>query len=110
MNNKLRKNEKKALFELKKEILKKFPVVKFIIFGSKTKGNFNKDSDIDVLIIIKRKVTGKIMTEIFDIAYEIELKYNVIFGIIIEDVKFWNSPFNMVLPLFREINKYGLVL
>jgi hypothetical protein len=48
-------DRKKALIELlkefKKEISKKIEVERMIVFGSFVRGNFTKDSDIDLIIV-----------------------------------------------------------
>ncbi|HDD64904.1 MAG TPA: nucleotidyltransferase domain-containing protein, partial [Firmicutes bacterium] len=83
--------EKEALKELKIKIVEKFPEAEIILFGSKVRGNCDEESDIDLLILIEGPVNRKIEEEITDITYDIELKYGVVFGKIIENKTFWNS-------------------
>jgi hypothetical protein len=45
----LKDNERKALRELKERLLKKYPGVEIILYGSKARGDFDKESDIDLL-------------------------------------------------------------
>ena len=47
--------EKQALKEFKNQLIKKFGsnLVILKLFGSKARGDFHKESDIDVLVIIK---------------------------------------------------------
>ena len=80
--NYLSNNEIKAISELKKEILKLVPNVKIIFYGSKAKGNFDKESDIDLLIVIPN-LTKELKYKIIEIATELELKYDVVFGLVI---------------------------
>jgi predicted nucleotidyltransferase len=49
-----------------------------VLFGSRSNGKFHKDSDYDILIVLKNKVDWKKEREISDWCYEIDLKYNVI--------------------------------
>ncbi len=53
---KLTAKEKKALKEFKKELERKLRtnLVQMILFGSKARGDARKDSDIDVLVIVRR--------------------------------------------------------
>ncbi|MBA3047923.1 nucleotidyltransferase domain-containing protein [Patescibacteria group bacterium] len=76
--SKLSQKEKLALKEFKKELKKKLSnrLIKIILFGSKARGDARKDSDIDVLIIVKRK-SERTMNFIFDKKIEIDCKYNV---------------------------------
>ncbi len=49
-----------------------------VLFGSRSVGNHQKDSDYDILIVLKQKVDWKKEREISDWCYEIDLKYNII--------------------------------
>jgi uncharacterized protein len=49
-----------------------------VLFGSQVNGKANKDSDYDILVILKDKADWKVEREISDICYEIDLKYNII--------------------------------
>lgn len=49
-----------------------------ILFGSRATGKFNKNSDYDILVVLKNKVDWKIEREISDLFYKIDLKYNII--------------------------------
>jgi len=56
MNNKifkyLKNDEIKAILELKSKISKSDPLVEIIFYGSKIRGDFDSESDIDLLIIV----------------------------------------------------------
>ena len=45
-------HEKQALDELKSIVNRHYPNAKFILFGSKTRDNFEEFSDIDLLILL----------------------------------------------------------
>jgi predicted nucleotidyltransferase len=49
-----------------------------ILFGSHVYGQADKDSDYDILIILKNKADWKIEREISDLCYEVDLKYNIV--------------------------------
>jgi predicted nucleotidyltransferase len=49
-----------------------------VLFGSQLYGESNKDSDYDILIILKQKADWKTEREISDMCYEIDLKYNIL--------------------------------
>ena len=48
-----------------------------IIFGSRVKGNAQKDSDYDVLIITSCELSRAIQRKISDLCYNLELKYDI---------------------------------
>lgn len=51
---------------------------KVVLFGSQVSGKHHKDSDYDILIVLKNKVDWREEREISDLCYDIELKYNII--------------------------------
>jgi len=98
-------NERKALDEVKNLISTSFRHSKIYIYGSKVRGNFDKESDLDVLIIIPT-ASWRIKRKIINSITEINLKYDVNISPIIVSLNEWESkPF---LPLFQEIRKEGI--
>jgi hypothetical protein len=98
-------NEKKALLEIKKLINKTFKNSKIYIYGSKVRGTFDEESDLDILVVIP-VVNWKIKKKIINFITEINLKYSTNISPIIVSLDEWeNKPF---LPLFQEIRKEGI--
>ena len=106
----LEDNERKALIELKERLLKKYPEVEIILYGSKARGDFDKESDIDLLILVKSIVNSRLEEEITHITFDIELNYDVVFGKIIENKDFWSMPLAKAMPLHLNIDKEGVHL
>lgn len=106
----LKKNEREALKELKEKMLKKYPDARIILYGSKARGDFDKESDIDLLILVEQKINTKLEEEIYHITYDIELKYDVVFGEIIENKEFWETPLANTMPLHWNINREGIAI
>jgi len=99
----------KAIEELKQRLSKRFGGdIKIFLFGSVVRGEHTSDSDIDILVLLNRKVSLSMEEEIFDIAYEVELKYDVIFGIIVYSMDFWESPLAKGMPLHKSIEREGI--
>jgi predicted nucleotidyltransferase len=73
-------NKKALLRELNSRIKARFleDLKEIVLFGSQVYGNKSKDSDYDILIILKKKLDWKAEREISDICFEIDLKYNII--------------------------------
>ncbi len=76
----MRINKKNILNDLKYQLKLRFPdnLKDVILFGSHVTGKARKDSDYDILIVLKQKVDWKTEREISDICYEIDLKYNIV--------------------------------
>lgn len=103
----LSKNELDALLELKKLLLDKYNLVDFKLFGSKARGAADKESDMDVLIVLKES-NSTIEDEIFDMCFEIDLKSDVVLSAIIYSEAEFNSKFNRVTPFYKNIEKEGI--
>lgn len=104
----LKEKDKQAISEFKQNILFRFPDANFILFGSKAKYQDSDFSDIDILILLNRKITTRIEEEIFGIGFEVGLQHDVVFGIIVEEDTFWNSPLAKAMPFNWMISKEGI--
>jgi len=58
--------QKKAIEELKINILEQFDVEQLILFGSIVRGDFDEESDIDLLVLTKREYSRSERHEITD--------------------------------------------
>jgi len=99
-----------TLEELKEKILKIYPEARIILYGSKARGDFDRESDIDLLILVPQKINTKLEEEIYHISYDIELKYNVVFGEIIENKELWKTPLANFTPLYQNIEREGIAI
>ena len=74
---KLLKREKLALAELKKELEDKLgkDLLNMILFGSKARGDSRPDSDIDVLLVVK-KDTEEIRDIVNNISMDLNCKFD----------------------------------
>ena len=75
----MRVDKKKVLKELNILLKKRFAddLKDVVLFGSHANGPTRKDSDSDILIILKNKPDWVIEREISDLCYEVDLKYNL---------------------------------
>lgn len=100
----------KSIKKFKQQVLKEFLETKFILYGSKVKGIDDEFSDIDILVLLNKKITTKIEERIFDIGYEVGLEYGVVFGIVVESERFWMSPLSKAMPFHWNINREGVLV
>lgn len=99
---------KASLDEIKESLMKRFgPAVKITLFGSVARGGYGADSDIDVLVLLPMPVSTAIEEEVFDLAFDVEMKYDVVFGIIVYSREEWESPRLVSMPLHRVIETEG---
>jgi hypothetical protein len=105
----LSKNENLAISDLKQRLVEKFGNIEITLFGSKSRGDGNRYSDIDILVLLDKPFTISVEEEIFDLGFEIELKYDVVVGITIYSKEIWNSLIEMS-PFCRNVVEEGIPL
>lgn len=99
----------KSIAELKETLRHRFgSEIELYLFGSVARNDYSPESDIDVLVVIPGKVDTELEIEIIDLAYTIELKYNVIFGILVNEKEFWESEKAAVMPFHQNLQKEAL--
>jgi len=104
----LKDNEEKALHELKQRLLEKFPDAEVILYGSKARGDDEEFSDIDLLILLNGKVNTQLEEEVISLAFQVELKYEIVFGLLIESKEFWNTELAKAMPIHWNIDRDGI--
>jgi predicted nucleotidyltransferase len=106
---KLNSNIDTAIEELKKSLKERFGVeTELFLFGSVARGESSESSDVDILVLLKDTVTTAVEEKIYDIAYEIGLEYDIVFGIIVNTKKEWDKLSNIQSPLVVEIKRKGV--
>ena len=86
-----------------------FGITDIILFGSKARGEENRYSDIDILVLLEQEPSISIEEEIIDIGFDIELKYDVVLGILVHSKAFWNSK-GVLMPIHKEIERDGIMI
>jgi len=99
----------RILSEFKKAVAEKFGRVEVILFGSQVRNEGWKESDIDILVISEQEVDIKAREEIYDIAYEIGLKYDVVLDVSVYSRGDWER-YRAVLPFFINVEKEGVIV
>jgi len=69
--------------ELKEHLVDNFgdSIKNVILFGSQANGNPSEYSDYDVLIVLDKIYSGKDENQIYDLCYDINLKYNILLDV-----------------------------
>jgi predicted nucleotidyltransferase len=125
----LNDNERRALSELKEKINEKYPGAELILYGSKARGDYREDSDIDLLIVINDKhnidkdisfeeleklyflaVNKKIRDELLNIILDIELKHDIFIDWQIKNKSYLQTGLAQVVPLYKNIKREGIEL
>lgn len=86
-------------------------VVDIILYGSYARGDYNSQSDIDLMILtdLSDEEIVKVEDDVVDIAYDYELEEKIPISINIKNIdhfKYWENT----LPYYRNISEEGIVL
>jgi predicted nucleotidyltransferase len=99
----------KAIQALKKELINRFgSEVELRIFGSVARGDYREQSYVDILVVLPGSVNNAVEELVFDMAYDIELEYGLVFGTIVYSKDFWYSDRAAAMPLYKNIQREGL--
>lgn len=84
---------------------------KIILYGSYARGDYQKNSDIDIMILVEMSDNEikSIENLIYDIAFEIELETGISISPIIKNEKTY-SYWVDTLPFYKNIKNEGIVI
>jgi predicted nucleotidyltransferase len=104
-------NEKEAIIEFVKILRQRFGSIirEIIFFGSKTRDDANRYSDIDILIVLT-KLSWEIKKTISELAAEENLKYGVLISTIRYSVNTWENPVIKLSPFGKAVRNEGIWL
>jgi len=108
-NLSLRDNEKKAIEEATRMLKEKFPVKEVILFGSKARGDYDEDSDIDLLLLTTRQIHWKERRAIVHALFDIGMEHDVIFSILDATVSSFENGIFTAFPIYDEITRDGVM-
>lgn len=84
---------------------------KVILYGSYARGDYNKNSDIDIMILtdLDDDELIKYRDKLWDLVYDIELDNNVILSPMVKNIEKFNYWLD-ALPFYMNIQKEGVIL
>ena len=100
-----------SLKTLKRMLIERFAdKVTLYLFGSVARGDFHRESDIDVLILLEGPLTREREEIVMRIAFEIELEDDVVFGLLVESNDDWQTPLWRAMPIHKVIDEEGVAV
>ena len=102
--------EKKAIADATRMLKDRFPVEEVILFGSKARGDDDKESDIDLLLLTTRPIHWKERKAIVHALFDLGLEYDVLFSIAVNTVHDWHEGICMAFPIHKEITREGVMI
>ena len=82
---------------------------KIILYGSYARGDYNNESDVDILMVIDEEHLSGYNTLLSQIELEFFSKYSLLFSIITENENYYVSN-SARLPFFRNVNEEGVLV
>ncbi|MEE0857213.1 MAG: nucleotidyltransferase domain-containing protein [Ruminococcus sp.] len=81
------------------------------LYGSYARGDYDDESDIDVMVIadISPDERSEIRKKLFDFTYDLNLKYNVLLSVYIQDKDTYET-YKGSYPFFKNIEQEGVDL
>ncbi len=105
--NSLTWNEKKAIADLKAQLMNMVGVFDVKLFGSKARGDATEDSDVDIMIETA-EVTPEAQSQIFDLVFRINLKNDTFISVVTFDrTELRDGPMSES-PLYKKIQQEGV--
>jgi len=87
-----------------------FPVVSLQLFGSKSRGTDDPESDIDLLVLCSRALSWQERDALTDALFDVELEYDVVISTLVTTAADWDEGVFSVLPIHEEIARDGIPL
>jgi hypothetical protein len=102
---KMKKKIEQIVRELKDRISEKYSIKEMRVFGSSARGDRNPESDIDVWVHLSH-VSRQIEEDLFDMAYDMELKHDCLIDIIVVDDRGLSGA-QGTAPIYEKIRAEG---
>ena len=84
-------------------------IVGIFLYGSYARGDYDEDSDIDIMILVAsmEEEIKQLENNIYDAAFDLELKYGKVFSPVIKNHEFFEY-WSDTLPFYRNIKMEGV--
>ena len=80
---------------------------KVILYGSYARGDYSKNSDIDLMILTDFNDDDR--AKIRDLACDLELENDIIISPIVRNIEKYNNRIN-IIPFYMNVKKEGVVI
>ena len=99
-----------ALRAAERILRQRFPVVSLQLFGSKSRGTDDPESDMDLLVLCSRALSWRERDALTDALFDVELEYDVVISTLVTTTADWDEGVFSVLPIHEEIARDGIPL
>jgi len=92
------------------EVHSLLPGADIILYGSQARLEADLESDWDFLILLDQHPDQKIVADLRDCLYELELESDTVLSTIVRSRDEWNSELYSILPFKEIVERDGVVL
>ena len=107
------KNKKEIILDFSKEIANILgaDLKKIILYGSYARGDYRENSDVDIMVLtsLTDVEIEMIENDIYNVAFEYEMKYFIDFSVVIKNEEQFNYWLG-VLQFYENEKKEGILL
>jgi len=103
--------ERRAIQALMQDFSARFgdDILEWALFGSKSRGDDNADSDIDILLITRRE-DWPFKHQVLRRGARLSLEYDVLFNLYVISQARWQRMRQIRYPLYRSVSRDGIPL
>ena len=86
-------------------------LTKVILYGSYARGDYNENSDVDIMILttLTDSEIEKVETKIFDLAFDYEMEYGIEISVVVKNEEHFNYWLG-ALPFYNNVQEEGILL
>ncbi|NOT02435.1 MAG: hypothetical protein HOP29_17660 [Phycisphaerales bacterium] len=88
----------------------RFPVKRIVLYGSKARGDDDRDSDVDLLVLMDHDMNMTERGEVISAIYPVQMKHMVMLSPLIIGEDEWENGVYQVLPIHDEIDRDGVLV
>jgi predicted nucleotidyltransferase len=104
----MKRNE--LLEKIRQAVREVEPDAEIILYGSRSRGDADIESDWDLLILVDGPVTDERTDRIRHQLYEIEWESEAVLSSIVRNREEWNSGIYQTLPFHQRVEQEGIKL
>ena len=102
--------EAKAISMLRHKLSEKFHLIKFILYGSKARGDHNPESDVDLLALVEEPKTWDNRSLLSELQTEVLWEVDAPIICMMENYEAWVSEEGVYRPLKDNVERDGVEL
>lgn len=106
----LKDEDRRAIAEAVEVLQKSLPVAQVVLFGSKSRGDDDPESDIDLLVLTHRPVSRAERHAAVDALFDIQLRHDVVLSPLVVAAEEWRAGMLSALPIHDEVEEHGVIV